>query len=78
MTCTSPGENKRMSIEELEIDYENEYAIYRFPVTNEEVFRYHVPTLESFNMTLEERALGLRLCLEARLNGGWTGDILKR
>ena len=29
-------------------------------------------------MTVEEKALGLRLCLEARLNGGWTGDILNR
>ena len=29
-------------------------------------------------MTIEEKALGLRLCLEARLNGGWTGDILNR
>lgn len=28
-------------------------------------------------MTLEEKALGLKLCLEARLNGNWTGDILK-
>lgn len=67
-----------MTVEELEMDYENEYAIYRFPDTKEEVFRYHVPTLDSFNMTVEERALGLRLCLEARLKYNWTGDILKR
>lgn len=67
-----------MTTEELEMDYEKEYAIYRFPDTKEEVFRYHVPTLNSFNMTGEERALGLKLCLEARLNGGWKGDILKR
>lgn len=65
-----------MTAEELEMNYENEYEIYRFPDTKEEVFRYHVPTLNSFNMTVEERALGLRLCLEARLKGGWTGDIL--
>ena len=67
-----------MTVEELEMDYENGYAIYRFPDTNEEVFRYHVPTLESFNMTAEEKTLGLRLCLEARLKGVWTGDILER
>jgi len=67
-----------MTLEELEMDYENEYAIYRFPDTKEEVFRYHVPTLESFNMTIEEKALGLRLCIEARLKDGWTGDILGR
>jgi hypothetical protein len=67
-----------MTLEELEMDYENEYAIYRFPDTKEEVFRYHVPTLESFNMTVEEKALGLRLCIEARLKDGWTGDILGR
>ena len=67
-----------MTLEELEMDYENEYAIYRFPDTKEEVFRYHVPTLESFNMTVEEKALGLRLCIEARLKYGWTGDILER
>ena len=67
-----------MTLEELEMDYENEYAIYRFPDTKEEVFRYHVPTLESFNMTVEEKALGLRLCIEARLKDGWTGDILER
>lgn len=67
-----------MTLEELEMDYENEYAIYRFPDTKKEVFRYHVPTLESFNMTVEEKALGLRLCIEARLKDGWTGDILGR
>lgn len=66
-----------MTIDDLEMDYENDFAIYRFPDTKEEVFRYHVPTLESFKMTQEEKALGLRLCLKARLNGGWTGDILK-
>ena len=68
----------KMTLEELEMYYENEYAIYRFPDTKEEVFRYHVPTLESFNMTVEEKALGLRLCIEARLKDGWTGDILER
>jgi hypothetical protein len=67
-----------MTLEELEMDYENEYAIYRFPDTKKEVFRYHVPTLDSFNMTVEEKALGLRLCIEARLKDGWTGDILGR
>lgn len=67
-----------MTLEELEMDYENEYAIYRFPDTKKEVFRYHVPTLDSFNMTVEEKALGLRLCIEARLKDGWTGDILER
>lgn len=67
-----------MTLEELEMDYENEYAIYRFPDTKEDVFRYHVPTLDSFNMTVEEKALGLRLCIEARLKDGWTGDILGR
>ena len=66
-----------MTIEDLEMDYENEFAIYRFPDTKVVVFKYHVPTLESFKMTQEEKALGLKLCLEARLNGGWTGDILK-
>lgn len=67
-----------MTVEELEIDYEKEYAIYRFPDTKEEVFRYHVPTLDGFKMTIEEKALGLKLCLEARIKGGWRGDILKR
>ena len=67
-----------MTVEDLEMDYENDYAIYRFPNTKEEVFRYHIPTLESFNMTVEEKALGLRLCLEARLKGGWTGSILSK
>lgn len=70
--------NTSVSIEELEMDYENDFAIYRFPNTKEEVFRYHVPTLEGFKMTAEEKAHGLRLCLEARLKGGWTGDILNR
>lgn len=67
-----------MTVEELEMDYENDFAIYHFPNTKEEVFRYHVPTLDGFKMTVEEKALGLRLCLEARLKGGWTGDILNR
>ena len=67
-----------MTVEELEMNYENDFAIYRFPNTKAEVFRYHVPTLDGFKMTVEEKALGLRLCLEARLNDGWTGDILNR
>lgn len=66
-----------MNIDDLDMTYENEYAIYSMPDTKVVVFKYHVPTLDSFNMTAEEKALGLRLCLEARLNGGWTGDILK-
>lgn len=69
---------EKVLVEELEMDYEKEYAIYYIPDTKEEVFRYHVPTLESFNMTVEEKALGLKLCLEARLKGGWRGDILGR
>ena len=67
-----------MTVEELEMNYENDFAIYRFPNTKEEVFRYHVPTLDGFKMTAEEKAFGLHLCLEARLKGGWTGDILNR
>ena len=66
-----------MTIEDLEMDYENDFAIYRFPDTKVVVFKYHVPTLESFKMTQEEKALDLKLCLEARLNGNWTGDILR-
>ena len=66
-----------MTIEDLDMTYENEYAIYSMPDTKVVVFKYHVPTLESFKMTQEERALGLKLCLEARLNGNWTGDILR-
>ena len=53
-----------MAIEDLEFDHKDGYARY-------------VDTLEGFSMTLEEKALGLKLCLEARLNGNWTGDILK-
>lgn len=66
-----------MAIEDLDMTYENEYAIYSMPDTKVVVFKYHVPTVESFKMTQEEKALGLKLCLEARLNGGWTGDILR-
>ena len=65
-----------MTVEELDMDYENDYAIYYLPDTKTVVFKYHVPTLESFNMSQEEKALGLRLCIEARLNGNWFGDIL--
>lgn len=46
--------NTSESIEELEMDYENDFAIYCFPDTKEEVFRYHVPTLEGFKMTVKE------------------------
>jgi hypothetical protein len=66
-----------MTIEDLDMTYENEYAIYSMPDTKVVVFKYHVPTLESFKMTQEEKTLGLKLCLEARLNGNWTGDILR-
>ena len=66
-----------MTIEDLDMTYENEYAVYSMPDTKVVVFKYHVPTLESFKMTQEEKALGLKLCLEARLNGNWTGDILR-
>jgi hypothetical protein len=41
-----------MTVEELEMNYENDFAIYRFPNTKEEVFRYHVPTLDGFKMTV--------------------------
>lgn len=67
-----------MTVDDLEMDYKNDFAIYCFPDTKQEVFRYHVPTLDSFKMTVEEKAHAVKLCLEARLNGGWTGDILQR
>lgn len=66
-----------MAIEDLDFDHKDGYARYFLPNTDICVFQYHVDTLDGFNMTLEEKALGLKLCLEARLNGNWTGDILK-
>ena len=66
-----------MSIEDLERTIENDYAVYRFSDTKVVIFKYHIPTLESFKLTQEEKVRSIKLCLEARLNGNWTGDILR-
>lgn len=70
--------SKPVTIDDLLSDLKDGYLSYYLPDDDEPLFTVHLPTLNSFKMTREERALGLKLCLEARLNGGWKGDILKR
>ena len=67
-------------IEDIVVTHRSDgYVEYRLPNSDFCLFRVHMPTLNSFNMTEEEKALGLRLCLEARVKGSvWFGDILKR
>lgn len=65
-------------IEDIVVTHRSDgYVEYRLPNSDLCLFRVHMPTLNSFNMTEEEKALGLRLCLEARVKGSvWFGDIL--
>ena len=42
-----------MTIEDLEFDNKDGYARYFLPNTDICVFKYHVDTLDGFNMTLE-------------------------
>ena len=43
---------------------------------DEELFRYSHVIASDFKQTPEEFALGIELCLKARIEGGWKGDIL--
>ena len=53
------------------------YRVYRIKGYSFVLFKCDVELLDSFPMTEEEKELGLRLCLEARLkNNVWFGDIL--
>jgi hypothetical protein len=66
------------TLEELETRITDDgYKEYRIPGNELCLFRYHIDTLNGFKMTDEEKELGLKLCLEARLKGSvWFGDIL--
>ena len=53
------------------------YLVYRIKGYPFILFKWDVELLDSFPMTEEEKELGVRLCLEARLkNNVWFGDIL--
>ena len=53
------------------------YIVYRIKGYPFVLFKWDVELLDSFPMTEEEKELGVRLCLEARLkNDVWFGDIL--
>lgn len=53
------------------------FLVYRIKGYPFILFKYDVELLDSFPMTEEEKDLGVRLCLEARLkNNVWFGDIL--
>ena len=69
-----------MTIEDLTEVNRDDYRYYYLPdsTTDDYLFKVHIPTLNSFTMTDEEKELGLRLCLEARIKGCWKGDILER
>lgn len=59
-----------IKIEDLVVTHGSDgYVEYRLPNSDLCLFRLHNPTLDSFKMTVEEKALGLRLCLEARVKG---------
>jgi hypothetical protein len=49
-----------------------------FYYQGEELFRYSHVIASDFKQTPEEFALGIELCLKARIEGGWKGDILSR
>lgn len=53
------------------------FLVYRIKGHPYILFKYDVELLNSFPMSEEEKDLGVRLCLEARLkNSVWCGDIL--
>lgn len=66
-----------MTVSDLETTITTDgYMEYRIPGNPICLFRYHIDTLNNTKLTDEEKELGLRLCIEARLNGNWFGDIL--
>lgn len=44
----------------------------------EELFRYSHVIAADFKQTQEELDFGIELCLKARIEGGWKGNILSR
>lgn len=53
------------------------YVVYRIPGQEFIVFKYDKALVDSFPMTQEEKELGVRLCLEARMKDPpWFGDVL--
>jgi hypothetical protein len=53
------------------------YVVYRIPGHPWHLFKYDKALVDSFPMTQEEKDLGIRLCLEARVNKSvWFGSIL--
>ncbi len=58
-----------------EIRPDGKYVVYS-DKTGIDVFTYNDDLVSSFQQTDEERKLGISLCLKARLDGHWKGDIL--
>ena len=67
---------KSLTVAEERIDGRR-FLVYRIKGYQFILFKYDVELLDSFPMTEEEKELGVRLCLEARLKHNvWYGDIL--
>jgi hypothetical protein len=62
--------------EQCEKKIDGDFTIFYYQ--GEELFRYSHVIASDFKQTPEEFALGIELCLKARIEGGWKGDILSR
>jgi len=62
--------------EQCEKKIDGDFTVFYYQ--GEELFRYSHVIATDFKQTQEEFALGIELCLKARIDGGWKGDILSR
>ena len=58
-----------------ELRPDGKYTVYS-DESGVDVFAYNSDLVGSFQQTDDERKLGISLCLKARLEGHWKGDIL--
>ena len=62
-------------IPRVETRPDGQYAVYSAS-DGSDVFSINIDLANSFQQTDEERTRGIELCINARVVGGWRGDIL--
>lgn len=62
--------------EQCEKKIDGDFTVFYYE--GEELFRYSHVIAAGFKQTPEEFEHGIELCLKARIEGGWKGDILLR
>lgn len=61
-------------IEQCEKKIDGDFTVFFYQ--GKELFRYSHVIAANFKQATEEFNLGIELCLKARIEGGWKGDIL--